>query len=469
MCGLVGLLDATHGGFSRRDSSMLFGLMLINSLRGSSSTGLIGINKHKQADIYKVLGNPYNLHKTGLGDMFFDRMVNRYWGVIGHGRFPTQGEVTVKNAHPFEHKHITLVHNGTLKNLEELNKKHKKEFEVDSEMICWLISEQGLQKTIDEIEGAYALMFYDSEKDTYNVIRNAERPLFMGTNHAGDRMIFGSEKHYIKWADEYSYAYRDIKDVETHTHYEITRKSGKLEINKTNCSKTHKPFKQNYHGGYGGYGGYDEYEYDNGIYGRTQQTSAKSNVPVIYNQKTHKDIIMCPGEDVVFEVTEAVETRIGNNTPITMVTGVHEESLRIEVTGETGISAKVFDDIMKEGEQVFMIGTIEDIIMSQTAQNKIQTRIFVKEPTLYRAKNKIIELKPEPKEIKIKGNMKLSRTRYQELSRLGCVCCNEVILFSDSLTTSLVYDDVKGQRLLCEDCSNGKEEEKNVESKKRMH
>jgi len=467
MCGLVGLLDATHGGFSRRDASMLFGLMLINSLRGSSSTGLIGVNKHQQADLYKVLGNPYNLYKTGLGDMFFDRMVNRYWGVIGHGRFPTQGEVIVKNAHPFEHKHISLVHNGTLKNLKELNEKHNKEFDVDSEMICWLISEQGLQKTLDEIEGAYALMYYDSEKDTYNVIRNSERPLFMGTNGTGDRMIFGSEKHYIKWADEYTYAYRDIKDVEVNMHYEITRKHGKFEINKTHCSKVHKPFKQNYHGGYGGYG--DDYEYDNGVYSRTQQTTVKSTAPVLYHPKTHKDIIMCPGEDIVFEITEAIETKIGDAEPITMVTGVHEESLRIEVTGYTDISAKTFEDMMKADEQVFMIGAIEDIIMSQTAGNKVQTRVFVKEPLLYRAKNKIVELKPEPKEIRIKNNMKLSRVRYQELSKLGCVCCNEVLLFSDSLTTSLVYDDVKGQRLLCEDCSNGKEEEKNVESKKRMH
>ena len=140
MCGLTGLIDTSHAGFLAKDPDLLKGLMFINSLRGNSSTGLMGINKRKQADIYKVLGHPYKLMEFGLFNKFSETMIDDYWAVFAHGRFPTIGETSIKSAHPFEHKHITLMHNGTLKNHKSLNEKYKKDFDVDSELLCWQLS-----------------------------------------------------------------------------------------------------------------------------------------------------------------------------------------------------------------------------------------------------------------------------------------------------------------------------------------
>ena len=443
MCGLVGMLDASNSGFTQKDKDLFFGLMLINSLRGSSSTGLIGINKHKQGDILKVLGNPYNLFKTGLGHMFMDRMVYKYWAVIGHGRFPTQGEVNVNNAHPFVHKHISLVHNGTLTNLKTLNTKYNKSFDVDSEMICWLISEYGLEKTIDEIDGAYALMFYNSEEDSYNIIRNGERPLWYGLNGFEDKMVIGSEKNYIVWADSKHFAYKTIKEFDTHKHYKITKKLGKLSMEVTECRKIYK--SQSY--SRGGYGGYSEF-YDDDPPVTTRP------INIIQHQSTpnnNKEVIICKGEDMIFEVVSATESKVADRPPITLLQGYHEDSLKIKVIAETDISADEVETKMVENDQMFMIGEVEDIIVLQE-NNKIETKVYIKNPKLYEKGSKVVQINKHDTKLTLRNGEKISRKRYAELSSNGCQQCNSVVLFTESHRTSMRYDEVKGQGLICGDC-----------------
>lgn len=176
-------------------------------------------------------------------------MLKKYWAVFGHGRFPTIGETSIKNAHPFEHRHITLMHNGTIKNHEKLNEKYKKDFAVDSELICWMVSEIGIKETIKEIDGAYALIYFDSKEDAVNIVRNYERPLWIGKNSFNDRAVFGSEKHYLKWADEKGPMINEIKEVPTNTLLTIRKVGGKLDIQQSECYK-----HTNSSGWKGGYG-----------------------------------------------------------------------------------------------------------------------------------------------------------------------------------------------------------------------
>ncbi|MFW3388445.1 UNVERIFIED_CONTAM: hypothetical protein RF648_20880, partial [Kocuria sp. CPCC 205274] len=55
--------------------------------------------------------------------------------LVGHNRYATAGAINDRNAHPFNHEHITLVHNGTLDD-QSLLPDHQK-FAVDSENICY--------------------------------------------------------------------------------------------------------------------------------------------------------------------------------------------------------------------------------------------------------------------------------------------------------------------------------------------
>lgn len=449
MCGLTGMIDATHGGFSSKDAELFFGLLLINSQRGHSSTGLVGINKQKQADVLKVLGNPYNIQNNNLGYMFLNNMVNKYWAVIGHGRFPTQGDVSIKNAHPFTHKHITLVHNGTLKNLKDLNEKYKQSFEVDSEMICWLISEYGLKKTIEEIDGAYALIFYNAKDDTYNVIRNAERPLWYGINDFKDRLAIGSEKHYLTWADAKTYAYKNIKEFETHTHYTIRKEHNKIIITTEECKKP-----MVFYGGYSKHSFNDDF--DDGVPSYIPKKATTFPPPV--RQTDRKKTIVCVGEDLIFEISKYTEIKPPAMNSVIMVEGYHEDSLKINVFAETAIPIKEFDQLADEQDQMYMVGKVEQIFVTADDKGTMSIRVYIKDPKFHINTSKVIQL--NQKEIVLKHNTKLSMHRFLELSKEGCMSCKKVLLPREAKDAVLYYDQVKGQKLLCGECQDEKEKGK---------
>lgn len=200
MCGIVGLLDSGNG-FFHSDTQLLFGMMLLNSFRGAHSTGVMGLSKDGKADVVKALHDPYQWAQWQLSSDFVKRMPIRYWAVVGHGRLATQGKVNVRNAHPFIHKHITLVHNGTIRNFAELQKEYNTNFDVDSHLMCWMIAEVGIKETVEKINGAFTFVYFDSNNNTVNIIRNSERPLHLALNGFEDRIMISSTRDVLKWAE----------------------------------------------------------------------------------------------------------------------------------------------------------------------------------------------------------------------------------------------------------------------------
>ncbi|MFW3388022.1 UNVERIFIED_CONTAM: hypothetical protein RF648_18655, partial [Kocuria sp. CPCC 205274] len=100
--------------------------------------------------------------------------------LVGHNRYATMGEVVDRNAHPFQHGSITLVHNGTLDN-QSLLPDHQK-FAVDSENIAYSIDKIGIEETIKKLNGKFTLVWFDAKDQTLNFIRNKDRPFhFMET------------------------------------------------------------------------------------------------------------------------------------------------------------------------------------------------------------------------------------------------------------------------------------------------
>lgn len=115
---------------------------------------------------------------------------------VGHNRWATVGAVNAKNAHPFRHGQITMVHNGTLVDQDLLPE--SKRFEVDSENVCYSLSTWGVDKTIQNLDGAFTLIWHNNETDTLHIIRNEERPFHLAETHTGD-WYGASEEDMMMW------------------------------------------------------------------------------------------------------------------------------------------------------------------------------------------------------------------------------------------------------------------------------
>ena len=218
MCGIV--LAGTTLRLVEREINLFEKLLYCDTLRGSHSTGVIaGFSLPNDVHFSKI-------GKTAqTGPDFLDSKVWKETKVhqykqtpvstfdvtqqpnylVGHNRYATMGAKTAVNAHPFQCEHIKLVHNGTLSD-QSLLPDHEK-FEVDSNNICHAIAVQGAEKTIQQLNGAFTLIWVDDKEQTLNIIRNDERPFHLAETISGT--WFGaSEEEMLMWIiqrdDKYS-------------------------------------------------------------------------------------------------------------------------------------------------------------------------------------------------------------------------------------------------------------------------
>lgn len=185
MVGLAG--DLTHG-----DKDLLRTLLILSRLRGEDSTGIAAIdNKTSEASVIKVVGTPDNLFDT----LRFDRMTMYDKSIIiGHTRKTTVGGTSRYTAHPFEFGDLVGVHNGTLDNWRALP---GSTLATDSMMLYRNMAENGVRETIEEVKGAYALVWYNSADNTLNFLRNSQRTLYYGFLNNYKKIIWASEPWMI--------------------------------------------------------------------------------------------------------------------------------------------------------------------------------------------------------------------------------------------------------------------------------
>jgi hypothetical protein len=133
------------------------------------------------------------------GDVFiaskdFEKREFKNWACVGHNRAATSGGIKTDNAHPFKQGDIILVHNGTLRSV--YNFDHKGNFDVDSELLAYNLSREepaDAHKVLTNVQGAYALVWFDTRDETINIARNSERPFHFGLNKAEDLLVFASD------------------------------------------------------------------------------------------------------------------------------------------------------------------------------------------------------------------------------------------------------------------------------------
>jgi hypothetical protein len=163
-------------------------LLVVDSLRGTDSTGVASINIYMAPTIAKQMGNPFELLNTKSYDK---ALLPMSMALIGHNRYATQGGVNKANAHPFEFDSLIGVHNGTLKNKHVLI--NPGDYPVDSENLYAHMDVHGIKPTIALLKGAWSLVWWDKAERKMRYLRNSERPMYMAITKDGNNVFTASE------------------------------------------------------------------------------------------------------------------------------------------------------------------------------------------------------------------------------------------------------------------------------------
>jgi predicted glutamine amidotransferase len=209
MCGIFGVISRTSRGLDRPDMSIIKQMMLDTIQRGENSSGLFMtdyVDPNKAPTGVKVLGGPHNIYANEpLWREIEDYVAKKAGCFIGHGRYATRGKVNAGNAHPFQHEHITMVHNGTIHSGVSYKKTGDALPDVDSHALAISMAEHGVLEALARVRGAYAVVVHDSKEGCLYVARNDDRPLHAYATK--DRYYIMSEgdflrtimKRYDKW------------------------------------------------------------------------------------------------------------------------------------------------------------------------------------------------------------------------------------------------------------------------------
>ncbi len=245
MCGIIGILG------DHEAAPIMVDALKRLEYRGYDSAGIATVNDGV-LDRRRAVGKLVN-----LADLLVHEPLAGKAG-IGHTRWATHGEPNLTNTHPHRAGQVAVVHNGIIENYRELRTKLAKEgigheTDTDTETVALLARyhmDQGLSpteaamKTIDQLEGAYALCFlFDGEPDLLVAARKGS-PLAIG--YGKGEMYVGSDAIALApLTDRLTYLEEGDRAVVTRAGVEITDASGtpvnreirQIQVEKTQIDK----------------------------------------------------------------------------------------------------------------------------------------------------------------------------------------------------------------------------------------
>ena len=124
---------------------------------------------------------------------------------IGHTRWATHGQPTETNAHPIATDRIAVVHNGIIENFQALRREltglgYSFQTETDTEAVAMLATHhlaqglspaQAVARTLDRLEGAFALVFLFAGEHDLLICARRGSPLAIG--YGDGEMFVGSD------------------------------------------------------------------------------------------------------------------------------------------------------------------------------------------------------------------------------------------------------------------------------------
>lgn len=193
MCGLVGVVTGKH---MVKYEKYLKQALIVDVVRGVHSTGVASCGQGSFAYAKKAINSLDFVDMKCFADLLRTASVNKSGALLGHNRAATVGKVNNVNAHPFEAGNIVGMHNGTLRKYTKLE---DNSFVTDSECLINHIQQHGIKDALCKIEGAYALVWYDADADKVYMVRNNDRPLWLGRVKDEDTILYASEPGMLNW------------------------------------------------------------------------------------------------------------------------------------------------------------------------------------------------------------------------------------------------------------------------------
>jgi len=183
------------GQIGKKENEVFKDLLSIDVIRGPDSTGIASLTKDGDTNVFKRALLPADLFTmAGCNAVFNSNYQNL--ALIGHNRWATKGKIKGYNAHPFEFDTLVGCHNGTLRNQHELV--DHLQFDVDSENLFHSFEKVGVNETIKNVDGAFALVWASFEDKTMHFLRNDERSLYYTFSADNKKFFWASESWMLE-------------------------------------------------------------------------------------------------------------------------------------------------------------------------------------------------------------------------------------------------------------------------------
>jgi glucosamine--fructose-6-phosphate aminotransferase (isomerizing) len=178
MCGIVGYI-----GEKNAQDYLVSGLKRLE-YRGYDSAGAVTLGD--KPTLLRAKGKIVELEKLVQKNPTDDHIG------IGHTRWATHGEPSVKNAHPHRAGEIFLVHNGIIENYKELRNQlpnHKFVSDTDSEVLAALIESfyskettlaDAVMQALQLVSGTYGIAVLSTREPAQIVVARLGSPLIIG-------------------------------------------------------------------------------------------------------------------------------------------------------------------------------------------------------------------------------------------------------------------------------------------------
>lgn len=223
MCGIVAAIGTCSTKLEYRIRGFLSEAAHVGVVRGDDSLGILQLEK-KAGVTYDKL--PIS-GRYACENKIVTRRISDFedsTATILHHRAATRGSVTWDNCHPFEHyddeRSVTGVHNGTLRKWK--SKDDGYEFSVDSDWLYYKIWKDGAKKALEEIDGAYALVWIEQPEKFVYISSNHERPIYWAKVRGENMLLVASEAAMLYWlSTRHEVEIEDIQSTDETLIYRI--------------------------------------------------------------------------------------------------------------------------------------------------------------------------------------------------------------------------------------------------------
>jgi hypothetical protein len=221
-------------------------LMTVAQFRGRDGAGvaMAPTTRNKEYGVVRTTGTADDLVHSATFENKLKEMIKASC-LIGHARYPTQGGMTIADAHPVIAGHIIGVHNGTMK---KVAGQTVTPTDHDTVMFYDSVCRIGIEETVKSSAGEYCFVWADKNDFSLNFLRNSKRPLYFGHYSDNTATIYWSSEpqmlYFVLGRRAGSKQEVIIRSLPEDTLYKFT-----LGTTKIKETKTIKPEAANSNGG----------------------------------------------------------------------------------------------------------------------------------------------------------------------------------------------------------------------------